>query len=43
MSWPSCSASQTKDLAPLDAATPATLVPYQYTLRARGFLVTHTT
>jgi hypothetical protein len=29
-----------EDLAPLDAATPATLVPYQYTLRARGFLVT---
>jgi hypothetical protein len=29
-----------EDLAPLDAATPATLVPYQYTPRARGFLVT---
>jgi hypothetical protein len=28
------------DLAPLDAATPATLVPYQYTPRARGFLLT---
>jgi hypothetical protein len=29
-----------EDLAPLDAATPATLVPYQYTMRARGFLST---
>lgn len=29
-----------EDLAPLEAATPATLVPYQYTARARGFLST---
>ena len=27
-------------IAPLDAATPETLVPYQYTERARGFLST---
>jgi hypothetical protein len=30
----------TEDLVPLDRATPATLVPYQYTQRSRGFLVT---
>jgi hypothetical protein len=29
-----------ENLAPLDGATPATLVPYQYTQRARGFLST---
>jgi hypothetical protein len=28
------------DIAPLDTATPMTLVPYQYTTRARGFLST---
>lgn len=28
------------DIVPLDAATPATLVPYQYTVRTRGFLST---
>lgn len=29
-----------EELASLDAATPDTLVPYQYTPRARGFLAT---
>jgi len=29
-----------ESLEPLDVATPATLVPYQYTPRARGFLLT---
>lgn len=28
------------DVVPLDAATPITLVPYQYTARSRGFLST---